>query len=274
VVDLFHPSGDDVEARMEASARRIAEACLAHGVERLVYLSSTAALYLGDAREVVVGATPPDPRPEQRPPYARGKGRSERLLAELRRTRALPVCVLRPGIVVGAGGFPLHPGVGRWIDGQHCQGFNAGTNPMAFTLVDEIAEAIELALTRPEAVGKTYNVVSDVRPSAREYVAELGRVLRRPLRFRPRSLFRSQAVELAKWLLKRLAGRRDAVFPGLRDARSRGMLARFDTRDLQRELGWTPVKEREEFVARALRVHARPRPAGGAAPDLRELRAA
>jgi predicted dehydrogenase/nucleoside-diphosphate-sugar epimerase len=257
VVDLFHPSGDDVEERMAASARSIAEACLAHRVERLVYLSSTAALYLGNARDVVTGATPPDPRSAARPPYARGKVRAERLLAELARTRALPLCILRPGIVVGEGGFALHPGMGRWIDGQHCLGFNAGTNPMAFVLVDEVAEAVRLALTRAEALGKTYNVVSDVRLSAREYVAELARALGRPLRFRPLSLARFQATELAKWLLKRLAGRRDAAFPGLHDLRSRAMNASFDTRDLQRDLGWKPVTERAEFVRRGIEVHAR-----------------
>jgi predicted dehydrogenase/nucleoside-diphosphate-sugar epimerase len=260
VVDLYYPKeGADVDRRMLEAAERTARACLEAGVSRLVYLSSTAALYLGRRGEVITGATPPDPRGEKRPPYARGKGLAERRLNELHRSEGLSVCILRPGIVVGEGGAALHPGLGRFINPQHCIGFNDGSVPMAFVLVEDVACAIVLAVDSKTAGGKTYNVVGDVRLTAREYVEELARAFARPLRFHPKSLALDQASEVGKWLLKRAAGRRDARMQSLRDARSRAMYATIDTTDIQRDLGWRPVADRAEFVRRAIGVHVEPR---------------
>src|SRR6185312_241 len=46
---------------------------------------------------------------------------------------------------------------------------------------------IYLALNAPSIEGRCYNLVGDVRLSAREYLAELARVIERPLRFHPKS---------------------------------------------------------------------------------------
>ena len=257
-VDLYYPSqGDDVDKRMVASAERFAAACTEAGVKRLVYTSSTAALYLGDPNEVITGRTPPDPLPEERPAYSRGKGASERRLQALHRDTRLPVCILRPGIVVGEGGVALHPGMGRFVNPQHCIGWNHGKNPMAFVLVDDVARAIVAALFAEGVDGRTYNVVGGVPMSAREYLEELGRAWGRPLRYHPLSLWRFQGAELAKWAAKRVAGRRDARVPSLRDSKSRAMVARFDLSDIEHDLGWSPVRDREEFVRQAIGVHAR-----------------
>jgi len=261
VVDLYYPGeGAGVDRRMAESAERIALACLEAGVQRLVYLSSLAALYLGDPGEVVTGSTPSDPRDAERPEYSRGKGASERRLAEMHREKGLPVCILRPGIVIGEGGYAQHPGIGRFVTPQHCVGWNDGKNPMAFVLVDDVADAILLALDSEASVGKTYNLVGDVPMSGREYVAELGRVFGRPLRYEARHVSAFWLAETAKWILKRLAGRGDAKHPGTRDFRSRGMVARFDCSDVKRDLGWRPVSDRAEFVRRGIEVYA---------PDLR-----
>lgn len=256
VVDLYYPKeGADVDQLMLQAAERTARACLEAGVSRLVYLSSTAALYLGRRGEVITGATPPDPQGDKRPPYSRGKGLAERRLNDLHRSSGLPVCILRPGIVVGEGGYALHPGMGRFINPQHCIGFNDGSVPMAFVLVEDVASAIVLAVDSDRAGGRTYNVVGDVRLTAREYVDELARAFARPLRFHPKSLALDQAAEVGKWLLKRAAGRRDARLQSLRDARSRAMYATIDTSDIKRDLGWRPVADRAEFVRRAIGVH-------------------
>jgi predicted dehydrogenase/nucleoside-diphosphate-sugar epimerase len=253
VIDLVYPKeGEEIDRRMIEGARRIAESCLRIGVERLVYVSSTAALFAGRPGEVITGTTGCDPRSLQRSEYSRGKAESERLLLELHRERGLPVSILRPGIVVGGGAPPFHGAVGQFVDEQHCLGWSPGTAPLPFVLAEDVAEAICLALRSETALGRTYNLVGDVRPTAREYVAEVGRALRRPLRFHPRRAPRIQAVEIGKWLIKRLAGRRDVQLPSYRNLRSLGMQARFDCADVQRDLGWKPVADREEFLRRTL----------------------
>jgi len=251
VVDLVYPKeGEEVDRRMIEGARRIAESCLRHGVERLVYVSSVAALFAGRPGEVITGSTGPDPLSPQRSEYSRGKAGSERLLLALHHERGLPVSILRPGIVVGGGAPPFHGGVGQFVDEQHCLGWNPGSTPLPFVLAEDVAEAVCLALRSEPALGRTYNLVGDVRLTAREYVAEVGRALGRPLRFHPRRALRIQAVEVGKWLIKRLAGRRDVHLPSYRNLRSLGMQARFDCADVQRDLGWRPVADREEFLRR------------------------
>ena len=259
VVDLVYPKeGVEVDRRMVEGARRIVETCLKHGVERLVYASSIAALFLGRPGEVITGGTACDPRPRQRSEYSRGKAASERLLLDLHRERGLPVVILRPGIVVGEGGQPFHGALGQFINEQHCAGWGPGKAPLPFVLVEDVAEAIHLALSVEAAAGRTYNLVGEVRLTAREYIAELARAQGRPLRFHPRRTSRIQAFEIAKWLIKRLAGRWNAWLPSYRQLRSHSMQARFDCEDVQRDLGWRPVADREEFVRRAIEVHARP----------------
>lgn len=259
VVNLAHggASGgfEAIRAAMVGGAETVARACLARGVRRLVHVGSIASLYLGPQPGKVTGATPPDPRAEQRADYARAKAICDRMLLEMHAREGLPVCILRPGVVVGAGSPALHSGLGFFNNEQHVIGWNAGANPLPFVLVADVAEAI-LAATRAEgAEGRCYNLAGDVRLSARDYVAELGRVLHRPLRFHPQSPTRLWLAEIGKWSIKRVGGRA-VPLPARRDILSRGMVADLDCSDAKRDLNWRPVSDRSVFVENAILVHA------------------
>ena len=93
------------------------------------------------------------------------------------------MCNLRPALVVGEGGDAFHGGLGFFNNEQHCIGWNTGNNPLPFILVEDVADAIALALKAPDVAGRCYNLVGDVRLTAREYLAELALALGRPLRF-------------------------------------------------------------------------------------------
>jgi predicted dehydrogenase/nucleoside-diphosphate-sugar epimerase len=259
VVNLAHGGGGTAEAMERAilgGARAVAEACLASGARRLVHVGTIAALDLGDASAVVTGATPPDPGADARDVYTRTKAAADRMLLEMHATRGLPVTILRPGVVIGEGGIAFHSGVGFYNREKHCLGWNDGTNPLPLVLAEDVAAAIVRAIDAPAAVGRSYNVVGDVRLSAREYTEQLARALGRPLVFHPQSLRTQFAVELFKWGVKKAAGRKDATFPNRADLASRGMPARFDTQDIKRDLGWQPVADRQSFLQRAFAVHA------------------
>jgi predicted dehydrogenase/nucleoside-diphosphate-sugar epimerase len=260
VVNLAHGGGGgdfaQVRAAMVGGAETIARACLVAGVERLVHVSSIAALYLGPQSAPVTGATPTDPAADARADYARAKAYCERLLLEMHAREALPVCILRPGLVVGPGASPFHSGLGLFNNEQHCIGWNDGRNALPFVLVQDVAEAILLAAGSKAALeGRCYNLVGDVRPSAREFLAALAQATGRPLRFHPSGPSRIWAQEFAKWAVKRVGGRRTPL-PSRHDILSRGLAAGFDCADAKRDLGWSPVADPAVFARLAVEAHA------------------
>jgi predicted dehydrogenase/nucleoside-diphosphate-sugar epimerase len=259
-VHLAHGGSFDAEG-LETSMIRptslVAEACLGSDVERLVFAGSIASLYLGDPSATILGDTPNDPDPRVLGDYGWAKARSEEILLRYAREESLSLCIVRPGIVLGEGGSPLHPGLGQWRGDVHCIGWNSGANPMPLVLVSDVAAAIALALDAETAPGKAYNLVGDVRLSTRECVAQLRETLERPLVFHPRHPAQHQAVAISKWLAKGLVGRRGTPFPSYRMIKSLGCASRFDCSDVKGDLGWSPVEDRREFIDLGFGVHAR-----------------
>jgi len=259
VIGLAHGGGgksyEEIRQGMVGGAETIARACLAKNVRRFIHVGSIASLYLGPQDGRITGATQPDPQSETRADYARAKAECDRMLMAMHREDKLPVCILRPGLVVGEGGTPFHSGLGFYNNEQHCMGWNAGTNSLPFVLAEDVASAIALACSAPGIEGQTFNLVGDVKPNARDYTAELARTLGRPLRFHPHSPTSLWLVECLKWVLKQAGGRK-APLPSRRDLLSRGLAAEFDCSDAKQALGWQPTADREHFVDRAIRVHA------------------
>ena len=259
-INLAHGGGaggwPDIERALVGGARIVGECCLTAGVERLIHISSIAALYLGDAGCTITGATPVDPLSARRADYARAKADAEHALLALHREGGLPVCILRPGIVVGAGGPAFPGGVGFYNAERHCLGWNGGHNALPLVLADDVADAIVKAMVAAGIAGRCYNIVGDVRLTARDYIDALAMALRRPLHYHPQSVGKLFAIEWVKWGVKRLSGRRDVALPSLRDLRSRGLPAAFDCCDAKRDLGWQPVVDHGRFLADGIAVHA------------------
>lgn len=251
VLHLATVAGEDparVETVMAAAVRAAGQACSAAGVRRLVYASSTAALYLGDAGATVTGDTPPDARPALRAPYARGKIAAERELEALR-TQGLDVVVVRPAIVLSAEAAVEHSGVGLWVRDNHCVGWGTGATPLPLVLADDCAAALVQALFAAAARGRSYNLAGDVRLSAREFVAEITRRTGRDCHFHPTPLWWMWLQELGKHVVK-FAARRPREFPQLRDLRSRSFAARLDCSDSKRDLGFAPEADVHRFLQR------------------------
>jgi predicted dehydrogenase/nucleoside-diphosphate-sugar epimerase len=234
VVNLAHGGGGATRAAivdvLTGSARMVGEVCLEKKVKRLVFISTIAALYLGDSNERITAATPYDGKGDERADYSFAKAEAERVLLEMHKAQGLPVTIQRPGVVVGDGASPFHSGLGMFNNDQHCLGWNDGQNPLPFVLVEDTASAI----------------IADVLK------AELGR----PLKFHPQMVWFQQAIELGKWLIKKAGGKK-VLKPSMRDLLSRGMPAQFDTSDTERALNWTPVKDHATFIERGIKVPSR-----------------
>lgn len=253
VVNLAHGGGGEnfaaIQKALVGGAKMVAEACLATGA-KLIHVGSIAGLYAGDPRGVITGSTPPDPNGAKRADYARAKSEADTMLTRMHREQGLTLCILRPGIVVGEGTSPFHSGLGSFNNDQHCIGWNAGNNPLPFVLVEDVASATVAAAEKPVAVGKSYNLVGDVRPTARAYIATLAKDTKRPLHFHPSSQRRLFMEDLGKWLLKRTGGRRGPL-PSLYDIKSRGLSAAFDCSDAKNDLDWSPERDETTFFRRA-----------------------
>lgn len=250
VLHLATAAGDDasaVEATMAAAVRTAGEQALAAGVQRLVYTSSTAALWLGAAGSID-GACGPDPVPQARSAYARGKIAAERELAALR-ARGLVVTVVRPAIVLAPDGTAEHSGVGLWVKDNHCVGWGTGRLPLPFVLADDCAQALVAALTAPAAANRAYNLAGDVRLTAREYVEAMATRTQRDYRFHATPLWWMWLQEYGKYLVK-AAARRPREWPAFRDFASRSFRTALDCSDAKRDLGFAPEADRARFLSR------------------------
>jgi nucleoside-diphosphate-sugar epimerase len=249
VLHLATAAGDDPKSVARAMAAAVAAAgaqALAAKVERFVYCSSTAALWLGDPGRID-GGSGPDPRPEERAGYARGKIAAEQELTRLR-AQGLPLSIVRPAIVVGHDGIAEHSGVGLWVRDNHCVGWGRGRLPLPFVLADDCADALVQSLFATAATGRDYNLAGDVRLTARDYVETMASRTGRDYHFHPMPLWWMWLQEVGKYVVKALA-RRPREWPAFRDFASRSFRTELDCSDAKRDLGWQPETDRARFLA-------------------------
>ena len=133
-IHLATGNGDDwetVKKVMVDGSARVAEQCAEAGVERLVYVSSIAALYTGPdgAASSIADSWDTDAQLDKRPIYARGKAEAEKALKAIADRTGLKLVVTRPGVVLGEGTPMQHSGLGLWVRDNHYVGWDSATTP-------------------------------------------------------------------------------------------------------------------------------------------------
>ena len=253
VVDTAFPKGSPRMAEdILALAERVAAAAADAGTDLLVYFGTIGSMNMRDSA-TITDTTPIDPNIRERNPYARGKGLAEQRLFALHAKDGLPVCVLRPGVVVGGDNAPpVHPAVGQVRNGRHIVGSVAPTQPMPWVLVDDVADAVLSAVENPQVVGKTYNLVSAAKLSAGEYVRAINEQTGRRLIYLQIYPKRIYAMGVFKGLIKRLL-RRNPGSTSLADQENRTMRASWDTSAGRRDLDWHPVDDSQRILAAMIR---------------------
>jgi 2-alkyl-3-oxoalkanoate reductase len=225
---------------------RLLEAASRENVRRFLHVSSLGILRVnGD--ETVTEASPFDDAYEYRGAYARAKFQSEDLVWKYHRERGLPVTVVRPGPLYGPGRPPIIARVrmpcGPFFDlaiVRHRQLF-----PLAH--VENVAEAIHLALRCDGVIGRAYHVVDEEIPH-RDYLMLLRRAGLAPSRaiFVPPALL-YPAVVLVETFCRALG----KVPPFSRHRLKRALAsAHYDTSRARTELGWSPRLTMVEALAR------------------------
>ena len=230
----------DYQAQEIAVTRIVAERCLAAGVKRVVYTGTIDSYYAGATTGSITEDTPLDTYIEKRNHYARAKAFSEQLLCAMHRERGLPLVIVRPGIVVGRGASPLHWGIGFWRHDSACLIWGKGENPLPLVLVQDVAAGLIAAIGAEGIEGTSFNLVGDVRLTARQYIAAVERSLEGKLNAGPTPIVRLYAADVAKWLVKLATRHPDCHRPSYRDWTSRTQRTPFDCSRAKTQLRCAP----------------------------------
>lgn len=183
--------------------QNVIDACVKHGVERLVYISSLSVVdWAGGVTDSPIDEQSPfEPQPCKRGNYTRAKLEAERLVQEYARLQKLPTVILRPGQIFG-GRIPLlTPAVAR-RRGRFWIVLGSGDVRLPLVHIDQVVDAIVAACDIRTPTGKIFQVVGEIAPTQNE-------VLRQTLGPQARVLHVPRAVvftlgKVSEWLLKPL----------------------------------------------------------------------
>ena len=175
LIAILHGSASDFEQVHVQLARRLAAACAATGVKRLVHVSA-----LG------VSADAPSH-------YLRSKAEAEAIL----QAAPLQLSVLRPSVIFGAGDsfLNLFAALQSVFPVMPLAGVDARFQPV---WVEDVSEAVLRCVERPETIGQTYECAGPQVYTLGELVRLAGRLSghERPIVALPESLGRLQAAAM------------------------------------------------------------------------------
>jgi len=156
----------ELHASTVVGTRNVVEACLAHGVEQLVYVSSMSVVqWTGAPKDAPLSESSPlDAKPHERDGYARAKIAAELVVTAAVRERGLPAVILRPGLIFG-GPLPLiGPPVARRVAGRYLV-FGDGNLRLPWVFIDDVVDAIVAALDRRLTAGEIIQIIDPDVPT-------------------------------------------------------------------------------------------------------------
>ncbi len=229
---------EDFEAATIWGTRNIIEACLKHGVRRLVYVSSLGVLdHAGHVDGVPVNeASPVEPHPNLRGLYTQTKLEAERMVQAAIAGRGLEAVIVRPGQIFGPGAETVTPNgvikiAGQWIVA------GSGNRMLPVVYVDDVVDGLLAAERTPGAAGKLIHLIDPAPLSQNEYLAACEPALgKTPVRRTPVAL-----LMLIGWMCDVMSGVIKKSLPLSRyKIRALKPLSPPDVSLAKEVLGWTP----------------------------------
>jgi len=255
---------EDFEAGTIWGTKNVVEACLTHGVRRLVYVSSLGVLdHAGHVDGVPVDeASSVEPHPDLRGLYTQTKLAAEGIVRAAAAEHGLDAVILRPGQIFGPGTETVTPNgvikiAGQWIVA------GAGKRLLPVVYVDDVIDGLLAAETAASARGKTIHLIDPTPLTQNEYLKwcrpALGKtpILRAPVAL----------LMLVGWMCDVLSGLMKRPLPLSRyKIRSLKPLSPVDVSLAKQVLGWTP----ETGSKRGLELtFGRFKDPGAGSPDLK-----
>lgn len=231
---------DEIASVNVAGTRHLLEAAADQSVRRVVHLSSTDVY--GHPGRAAVDETYVAPR--VRDWYARTKRDAETEVRRVSSSRGLETVVLRPATVYGPGSTDVVGEIAAAIRSGTMLLVDGGRAIAGLTYVDNVLDAVLLALRHDAARDQTFNVTDGLdvtwRTLADDLAARLGRPpVRRSLPYRPAHGI-GFSLEQGYRLLRRTTGLTVRPLLSRQAVQIMGIDQDFSNRRAREQLGWEP----------------------------------
>lgn len=225
------------EAVTVRGTESLLEAACGQKVGRFLHVSSLG-VYGVNGQGPVTEDAPFDAHPEARGHYTRSKIEAERLVWQYAREHGLPCTIIRPGPLYGPGRAPFVARLRIPLGAKLQMVIAQPEQHLPLTYVDNVAEAICLALRSRRASGRAYNIVDNEAIQQGNYLAllrEVGLSKRRTILLPPAPVY--PVVSLIEQVCRCLG----VASPLSRHQLERALgSVRYDTSRAREELGWNP----------------------------------
>jgi nucleoside-diphosphate-sugar epimerase len=158
--------------------KHLLAASRAAGVERFLYVSSMSVYDYSRVPDdgVVDEQTPLETQLSLRNDYARAKIMAEAVVRNSMERAELPICIVRPGGVYGPGGKDFVMSCLINVRGRVAILIGGARRQLAALYVQNLVDALALALEREVAIGRIYNLLDENPPSERLYLRTLWQI--------------------------------------------------------------------------------------------------
>jgi len=163
-----------LQTNVEGTANLL-DACAKVGIRRFV-MASSVAVYGETTEEPVTEAHPIQPSG----PYAESKALAEQVVRNY--AEDFETVIVRPCVIYGPGDRNFLPMFFEKLPKGVLPLVSGGHQPLDMVYTSDVAQALRLAGTTPEAAGEAYNVTDGERHSVRKLFELFGRLAGRPLR--------------------------------------------------------------------------------------------
>ncbi|UCE67640.1 MAG: NAD-dependent epimerase/dehydratase family protein [Candidatus Zixiibacteriota bacterium] len=157
------------------TARNVMENALKDGVSRIIHISSTAVYgnernHVGTDEEADYGVRIVDL-------YTRTKIEGEKIVMRMVEEDGLPAVILRPGHIWGPGDRRILPFIVNGLKSRRLALVNNGGNFLSLSYIDNVIEAIILALEKDDAIGKIFNITDGSKVTSKRFISDIIGVL-------------------------------------------------------------------------------------------------
>lgn len=184
--------------------------------------------------------------------YTQTKVEAENLVLGYSKLHHLPVVILRPGFVYGPRDRTVLPRLMQSLRDGHVRYIGSKDKAMNTIYVGNLADAVMLALEKPNALGQIYNLTDDELVTKQRFMETIadGAGLPRPTKTVPLGLAKVAAAVVER--IAKLRGRKDA--PRITRARVKflGLNLSFSCAKAKRELGYKPAANFEQGMKQTL----------------------
>jgi nucleoside-diphosphate-sugar epimerase len=249
-VDTPGSKADFLETNV-GGTERVLTACLRKGVGRMVYASSLAVYGPVPSGQRIDEDTPFDESPQLRDFYAQSKILADQFVVTFARKTALPITIVRPGIVYGPG-KQLPVGLLGFTLGKTNFVFGNPNHRIPLNYVENLVDAMQLVAHSGGGQLTQFNVVDDDELTLAEYHKVRAEVDKTVTHFSPGwpVLLAAPFAEAAIRVLPVGGSTRFSKHQLRRALQDRW----YDTRRIREETGWAPKVPLKDALHRTSRA--------------------